>query len=242
MIPTAGDLSVVYITANRLPAHFAETVRAQLLTAIGGRYPVIAVSQGPLDFGETRIDVGTSGPSILGIYRAVLTGAEAATTPYLAIAEDDTLYSPSHFDCHRPPLDTFAYNHHKWSLYTWYRPPIFSMKTNRSVLCQCIAPREQLIVALNERFDRHAREPYDDRRIALNFAEPGRYEKWLKVTPQKLETFRSPEPNIVICHEYALGWKQLGKKKDHGPIRQECVEPWGHAKDVLQRVTGEVAA
>lgn len=235
------SLTVLYYSAQTAPPPFLEAVRNQLLKAVDGRYPVISVTQGPLAFGDRNIDVGRPGPSVLGIYRAILTGAEAADTPFVAMAEDDTLYDPSHFDCHRPPLDTFAYNHNKWALYTWWTPPIFSQKTNRSVMCQCIAPREQLIAALRERFDRHARDPYDDRRIALNFAEPGRYEKWLKVTEQKLETFRSPQPNIVISHEYALGWSQMGRKKDHGPIRQESVEPWGRAEDVLRMVMGDGA-
>ena len=41
--------------------------------------------------------------------RAILIGAQAASTPFVACCEDDTLYAPSHFT-YRPALDTFAYD------------------------------------------------------------------------------------------------------------------------------------
>ena len=227
------DLTCLYYTANRLPPAFAEAVRAELVRAVDGRYPILTVSQGPLAFGDHQIDIGPVGPSILTLYRQVLLGAEAATTPYVALCEDDTLYSRSHFDCHRPALDTFAYDHHKWALYTW-GPAIFSAKTNRSVLNQCIAPREQLIAALTERF----RKTYPPDRVEKHFAEPGRYEKWLQVTEQKLETFWAPDPSIVISHEYALGFRHLGTRKALGETQCTELPGWGHAADLRARVCG----
>lgn len=228
-----SDLTIVYYTANQLPDHFAGLVRRILLEAVGGRFPIVTVSQGPLVFGDTQIDIGTPGPSVLTLYRQVLEGARAATTPYVALCEDDTLYSASHFTAFRPPLDTFAYDHAKWGLYTW-GPAVFSTKTNRSVLNQCIAPRLQLIAALEERFAK----TFTPDRIAKHFAEPGRYERWLGVTIQKLVTFTAPDPSIVISHEWALGYQHLGQRKRLGELRCDALPGWGTAAEVRQRVLG----
>ena len=225
-----SDLTILYYTANLLPPGFASAVRAQLMLAVGDRYPIFCISQGALDFGSAQINVGPLGPSVLNLYHQVLLGAQVARTPYVALCEDDTLYTPGHFDCYRPNLDTFAYNHHKWALYTWGEP-IFSAKTNRSVLNQCIAPREQLVRALEERFEHE----YTPERVQKHFAEPGRYERWLGVTIQKMEAFESPEPNIVISHEHALGFQQLGTRKALGDRQCERLDPWGTATEVRER-------
>ena len=225
-----SDLTVLYYTANLLPPGFASAVRAQLMLAVGDRYPIFCISQGPLDFGSAQINVGTIGPSVLNLYRQVLLGAKVARTPYVALCEDDTLYTPGHFDSYRPDLDTFAYNHNKWALYTW-GPAVFSAKTNRSVLNQCIAPREQLVRALEERFEHE----YTPERVQKHFAEPGRYERWLGVTIQKMVAFESPEPNIVISHEHALGFQQLGTRKALGDRQCERLDPWGTATEVRER-------
>jgi hypothetical protein len=55
---------------------------------------------------------------------------QAATTEYIATAEDDTLYHKSHF-AFRPKC--FGYNMNKWSLFTWSDPPIFSNKWDKAI-------------------------------------------------------------------------------------------------------------
>ena len=225
-----SDLTVLYYTANLLPVGFASAVRAQLMLSVDQRFPIFCISQGPLDFGSAQINVGVLGPSVLTLYRQVLLGARVARTPYVALCEDDTLYTRGHFDCFRPDLDTFSYNHNKWALYTWGQP-IFSAKTRRSVLNQCIAPRERLVAALEERFE----HDYTPERVQKHFAEPGRYEKWLGVTIQAMTEFYSPEPNIVISHEHALGYQQLGTRKALGDRQCDRLDPWGTASEVRER-------
>lgn len=232
-----SDLSILYYTANLLPPDFAEAVREQLRIAVARRFPIITIAQGESDFGDTIIDVGPIGASVLNLYRQVLIGAKAATTPFVALCEDDALYTPGHFTCYRPPLDTFGYNHHKWALYQWGKP-VFSRKKNRSVLNQCLAPRDLLVEALEERFAKVAAGAYDEERIKANFAEPGRYEKWLRVTIRKLAEFWSPEPNIIISHRWALGYQVLGRRKALGKEQTDRIEPWGTAEDVRHRFCG----
>src|SRR3990167_3601524 len=94
MQPSA-DLTVVYYTSNRIREPFGQRVRDQLLLAVSGA-PIVSVSQKPLDFGD-NICVGDIGHTYFNIYRQMLTGAKAARTKYVALAEDDTLYSPEHF-------------------------------------------------------------------------------------------------------------------------------------------------
>src|SRR3972149_7707670 len=149
------DLTVVYYTSNWLDTHnpyFLENTKKQLLKAIGD-LPLISVSQKPIAFG-TNICVGEIGRSHLNLYRQILIGTKAAKTKYVAMAEDDILYSHEHFHYHVPEKDVFAYNMAKWSLFTWTRPPFFSFRTKRKVVNSLIAKRDMLVEALEERFNK----------------------------------------------------------------------------------------
>src|SRR3989338_3705710 len=143
------DLTIIYYTSNYLDDHnpyFLANTKKQLLEAVGN-LPVISVSQKPIDLG-TNICLGDIGRSHLNLYRQILIGAKAAKTKYVAMAEDDVLYSPEHFHYHVPEKDVFAYNMAKWSLFTWTRPPLFSFRTKRKVVNSLIAKREMLVEAL----------------------------------------------------------------------------------------------
>ena len=132
-----SNLTVIFITANRLPEHFAAYHRKILLDAVAG-HELITVSRIPMNLGKNILDAGEK--SHLNMYLQMLKAAKVATTPYIATAEDDVLYPAEHFNFFRPPLDTFTYNMHRWSLYTWV-PNLFSMKRRKSN-CTLIAPRE----------------------------------------------------------------------------------------------------
>src|SRR3989304_7380503 len=150
---TKNDLTVVYYTSNWLDTHnpyFLENTKKQLLVAIGD-LPLISVSQKPIAFGK-NICVGETGRSHLNLYRQILIGCKEAKTKYVAMAEDDVLYSHEHFHYRTPEKDVFAYNMAKWSLFTWSRPPVFSLRIKRKVVNSLIAKRDMLIEALEERF------------------------------------------------------------------------------------------
>jgi hypothetical protein len=80
----------------------------------------------------------------------MLRAAKLATTKYVAVAEDDTLYHETHFTFHRPADDVFAYDQNRMALFTW-DTPMFHWRNRRSN-CSLIAPRLLLIEALEERF------------------------------------------------------------------------------------------
>jgi hypothetical protein len=218
------DLSVVFYTANVTPEGFMRQVQFQLLKAASNT-PIISVSHKPLNFGKNIVvDLPRHH---LSIYRQALIGAKAATTKYIALCEDDVLYSPEHFK-HRPQPGKFAYNLAYWNIYTWTKPALFSWKGRRN-LGQLICERELFIQAMEERF---AQWP-DDSKIDLGlWAEPSKYERQLGVTIQEAEEFWTSPPNIVFSHETALAFNNLGTRKKLGELRATELPDWGNAETI----------
>src|SRR3990167_5034053 len=96
------DTTVIYYTCNYLDEanpHFLRNTRKQLLEAMVDM-PMVIVSQKPTLFGWDSINVclGDIGRSHLNVYRQILEGCKAAKTKYVALAEDDILYSEQHFN------------------------------------------------------------------------------------------------------------------------------------------------
>ena len=231
---TKNDLTVVYYTANYLDTHnpyFLENTKKQLLKAIGN-LPLISVSQKPIAFGQ-NICVGEIGRSHLNLYRQILAGAKAAKTKYVAMAEDDILYSYEHFHTYLPEKDRFAYDMAKWSIFTWTKPPLFSFRTNRRVVNSLISKRDMLVAAMEERFNKF--KGVKDEDIPINYwGDPGRYEDHLGVTVRESEEFYSTVPNIVFSHPEAFGYLSRGTRKRLGDIRAIEIPYWGRAEDILK--------
>ncbi|KKS11058.1 MAG: hypothetical protein UU66_C0030G0008 [Parcubacteria group bacterium GW2011_GWB1_41_5] len=223
-----NDLTIIYYSANTISPQFYEHTKNALLKAAGD-ISIISVSHKPMDLGK-NICVGDIGASNINIYKQLLIGAKEATTEYIATAEDDTLYSASHFT-HRPTTTgVFAYNMNKWSLFTWSEPPIFSNRGRRT-LNAMIAPRKLLIEALEERFAKYPK----DEMIQLRFwGELGRYEKYLGVTVRETEQFQSEIPIIMFNHPESLNYKQQGERKRLGIDRAFELPYWGKASDVVK--------
>ena len=221
-----SDLTIIYYTANTIPGQFAYAIRSNLIQA-SMLVPKVWISKKPLPvttFGSQYIVVNTP-RSHLNIYRDALTGAKVAKTKYIALAEDDVLYSPEHFK-YRPAPGKFAYNLGCWGLYTWSDPPMFSWKGRRN-LCNLICERELFIEAIEERFAKHG----DSVDLSI-WAEPGKYESQLGVTVRETETFWTNPPNVMFSHETALAYQNLGTRKKVGELRAYSVPYWGEAKEV----------
>lgn len=227
-----NDLTIIYYTANEIPRDFALAMQFNLLKAIEGK-PIVCVS-----IGEKGIE-GLYGSDIkfvflniershLNIYRQALIGAKEAKTKYIALVEDDVLYSKEHFK-YRPKPGVFAYNMSVWSIYTWVKPALFSYKDRRN-LSQLICERELFIEAMEERF---AKYTDDDKTPIYNWAEPGKYEKNLGVTERVSEKFYTNIPNVAFSHENALSYLNLGKRKKLGNLRVTALPHWGTAEEVL---------
>jgi len=182
-----------------------------------------------MDFGQNIIvDLPRSHASI---YRQLLIGAKQATTPYVAVAEDDVLYSPEHFKF-RPKPKHWGYNMNSWNLYTWGEP-LFNYKApeGRKGLYGLICEREMLIEHLEERFKLWP----DDKDIRIEiFGEPGKYDNQLGTYPYPSQPFYVNPPNIVFSHQSALGFQGLGTRKALGQIRANRIPYWGDAREIAK--------
>lgn len=227
---TMQDLTVIYLTANEIKDNFAKNMRMQLLASIGD-LPLISVSKKPMQFGNLNI-WHDSPRSHVNIYREALVAVKQVKTDYIAIAEDDVLYSPEHFKKRPTREDVFAYNIACWSIYTWSKPPIFSY-TGRRNFGQLICKRDLFIQAMEERFNKYKEVPDELINNAV-WAEPGKYESQLGVTPQQTEVFYTDPANIMFTHPEGLSHNTLGFKKRLAPIRAYEIPYWGRAEEVVR--------
>lgn len=208
-----NDLTLLFIHAGKLPEKWVAFHREQLDKL---PYPIIDLYD-PEKINYQRI------------YEQLLIGCKQATTPYIGVVEDDVLYPPEHFSKFRPEMDTFAYNQHRFALFTW-GPPIFNWR-NRKSNCSLIAPRELAIEALEERF---AKWPIIPPKWC---GELGRdkIDRWLKVTPRKSIEWHSTVAVIQINHDNGTEERQKQHWKDLGPMRALEIPVWGRAEDVIKQ-------
>jgi hypothetical protein len=211
-----NDLTVLFLTVNKVPEGWAKYHRQVLEEAIGDTQ-IITISKKPLDWGINLIQEAE--PSVNNIYRQILRGCNASKTSYIAIAEDDTLYHKSHFEF-RPPLDSYAFNSHRWGLFTWGKPTYY-WKDRISNACM-IAPRQLVIDSLNERFAK-----YPDTQVG----ELGK-EKGMNIDRRKSITFYSEVGVIFLSHKNSLDPTEQHKSKKMGEVQAYDIPYWGKAEDI----------
>lgn len=207
-----NDLTLLYVYAGKLSDQWVKFHKEQLDKL---PYPIIDL------FDEQKI-------SYQRIYEQMLIGAKQATTPFVAMIEDDVLYPPEHFHF-RPKMNEFAYNNHRWALFTW-GVPTYNWR-NRVSNCSLIAPRELLIEALEERFAK-----FPDGIPQKWCGELGRpnIEKWLKVTLRKKVEWYSKIGIIQINHDNGTEERQKEHWKDLGPVKAYDIPYWGKAEDLIK--------
>lgn len=226
-----SDITLMLITSNNVPEEWAK-YHWDILVKAAKDNPIMTISRKPM-LGINLLQTDLPSPS--NFYRQILRGAKAATTPYVALCEDDTLYDESHFSEFRPPLDNFAYNINRWSLYTWTEPSTYSF---RKSWCGCagIYPRELVIEAMEERFRK-----YPDEIPIKFFGELGRYEKPLRVTIRKTVEFYSSLPIIQFNHHYFTLHPNTPENVVHierkrlGWIRAFDIPYWGKAEELVKK-------
>ncbi len=223
-----GGLSIMYYTCNRIKDSFAERVREHLLESAAG-LPIICVTQKPLAFGDINICVGEIGATTWNCYAAILAGARAASTRFVACAEDDSLYHASHFVM-RPTPGRFAYNKNKF----WLEPKTFRWR-DRTGMFSCLVETELLVADLEDRFSKVEPLSSESEYRAAGWGEPGRYPKHLGGSRAKLEYVRSSVPIITVNHRDSLGGLRKWNATD---VLQETLEPWGSARELWKRFYG----
>jgi hypothetical protein len=226
------DLTVIYLTNSRLPEKWTEYHFGILRDAVGD-YPVISMTRKPLDFG---LNVLQDAPeSKANIFKQMLRAAKLATTPYIAIAEDDTLYMKEHFGFYRPLMDRVAYNQHRWCLYTWGEP-VYSLKNFMLINSTMIAPRELLIENLEKRFKNYSDE-------SLLGMEIGVFERHLKLPMTRPMEVKSEYPIVQFDHDYFT--KSDPEKetierrhlKHLGTIKAYRIPYWGDSEELVKKFT-----
>lgn len=232
-----NDLTCLFLTVNKVP--WMEYHNKVMLEAIGD-YPLITISREPMDLPGVQLRQ-TEEQSHDNLFKQMLRGAREATTDYIAMVEDDMLYSRDHF-LFRPPLDTFGYNWNRWSLFT-FGEPTYSFKRR---FCQgaSILPRLEMIDAIQERVDKWGVIPHH-----LN-GEIGYpiVDKNLGVKERKSVVFYSKIPLVQIHHTYGtpgigrrnpsandtLDLNKRMTRKRMGMIRAYDIDQWGRSEELIK--------
>lgn len=222
----SSDITIVMLTANRVPKGWAQWHKEKLLEAANGA-PIITISREPLDWGINILQTEPYG--ISNIYFQLLRGAKVAETDFIGVAEDDILYPRVHFE-YRPALDTFAYNMNRFNVFTWGKPTYFWK--NRMGNSTLIASRQLTIEALEERFNKYPHgTPHG---LTGELGRPNVDEK-LGLTARKSEWFATQASIVKIDHE--LGMDRLARthRKGKGILQAYDIPYWGKAEDIVKK-------
>ena len=221
------DLTVIFLTAGLHPQKWKDYQKKVLLEAIQDKPLIVVTRNEEVDIlrlsTEYILDDGVK--SHANMYWQLLKACKLAKTKYIATAEDDVLYSREHFDTYRPSDNAVSYDMSRWSLFTWN--PIYNLK-QRVSNCTLIAPREYLIEALEERFNKFPVDIFPPELVS----EVGRYEKNIGVTERNLEKFYSDVPCIQLNHPNGTDSTQTRKKM--GQIKALDIPYWGKAEDIIK--------
>lgn len=241
-------ITILYYSDNTLDSHIEKKCVDQLLVASEGK-PIVSVTQKPMDLG-TNICVGEIGSSWLNLYKQLKIATENATTKYVAMAENDCLYTAEHYNWVPPRDDVFYYNENCWFV-QWggNHPELNGMYSTfwgeRKALSQLICNRELLLADLTyklELLDEHqwvkksllfAGEPGVTRiKEAQKWAKSGKGVSLMKFVDDYLQTqtsdvFRTELPNLDIRHSGNFTGPKRGKNRTYD------LKPWGDFKKFM---------
>ena len=223
----SNDITIIMLTANRVPEKWAQFHKERLLEAANGA-PIIIISREKVDWGINLIDAEDY--QISNIYFQLLRGAKEAKTEFIAVAEDDTLYPKEHFEF-RPPEDCVAYNKNRFNVFRWSKVPTYFWK-DRVSNATLVAPRKLVIEALEERF-----EKYPNGTPERYTGELGRanIEDNLGLTKRKMIWFETEFSIIRVDHEKGIDRLSQTHRKGMGPLKAYDIPLWGKAEDIIKQ-------
>lgn len=226
----AADLTVIYLTLNKLPARWTEFHMGHLLPAIEGM-PLVVVSKEPMNLGrpDTEYLIQTGPFWDWNVYVQLNRGAKIAQTEFIAVAEDDTLYPRRHFTDFRPPKDAVAYDMSRWSVFSWVEKPFFSALRRHGNFTM-IGPRQLVIDSLDERERKHPNGSRFGGEIGRRTVERN-----LRVTRNKIVEWYCIEPMVNLCHPQGLSKTYLdvpGYERKTGELKAWDIPIWGKASDI----------
>ena len=222
------DITLIFLTVNRVPKKWAEYQKKVLLEAADGA-SIITIAREKLDWGDINL-IQEGNIYADQIYRQMLRGAKLAKTPYVAIAEDDMLYCKEHFHKFRPGLDEFAYNMSSWALFTW-GIPTFGWK-HRIVNSGFIGPTELTVKALEERYEKYPDGTPEDRTGELGRAN---IERKLRLPHYKVVEFYSIDPIVKFNHDFSIDPLEKSHRKRIPRLRAYEIPIWGKANELVEK-------
>jgi hypothetical protein len=220
-----SDITILYITANMMPKNWYEFQIHHLKKSIRDSM-IVSISRKELDLGYNLID--TNERCYWNIYRQMLRGAKVTNTPYIAMAEDDVLYTEEHFFEFRPKLNEVAYDRARWSLFAWEKDPIYCMR-QRISNCSLIAPREYLIEALEER-----EQKYPNGNDYVGEVGRNKVENKLGVSIRNCVEFYCNNPIVQLNHPAGIDETQQRCWKKHGQMKAFDIPYWGKAEEIVR--------
>lgn len=231
-----SDITAIFLTQNEVPERWATYHRMVLLESLEGA-PLIIMGRKQPDFrtewrnAQSLIQyIPQDRPKCLSnIYWQLLRAAKIATTDYIAVVEDDSLYPKEHFR-QRPAKDKIGYNMNHWSLFTW-GTPTYSWRNRRGNYTM-LSSRELVIAALEERFQKYPDGTPD--RITGEIGRP-MVERNMGITLRDVEEFETTVGIVNFNHSNASDDLQLRQRKSLGEIRAYDVPHWGRAEDLVKK-------
>lgn len=113
------EATIIYYSSNREKPEFENKVVETLLASNGGRREIVSVTQKPMDLGK-NICVGMQDQCYANEFRQIQIALNAVTTPYIIIAESDTLYPPDYFNFDPPEMGRCYRYPNVWVHYTQF--------------------------------------------------------------------------------------------------------------------------
>ena len=237
-------ITVLYYSSNTV----AEDIQRVVLKNIRGmNNPIVSVTQKPVDLGK-NICIGEVGSSWLNLYKQLKIAAETAETEYVAMAEDDCLYTQEHYDWIPPRNDTFYYNENVWFV-QWggNHPELNGMYSNywtdRKALSQLVCSRDILLKDIDLKLKflegdipiETIGEPGISKLMkARALARQGGHSLGMTLEEYaslldaaKADTFRTKQPNLDIKHNKNMTGPKRGKNRTY------TLEPWGDFKTIM---------
>lgn len=229
-----SDLTVIYLTCNKMPQEWQEFHLGHLLEAVKGR-PMIVISADSMDIGRPQTAyLNQEGPFCAwNVYAQLLRGAYLAETKYIAVAEDDTLYSRRHFSDFRPKDDEVAYDMSRWSVFSWKRDKAIFSAIRKHGNFAMIGPRRLVIDALEEREQKYP----EGNNYAGEIGRPD-VEKNLRVKRNKLVEWYCIEPMVNLAHPQGLSPTYIdtpGLGRKPGELKAYDIPIWGKAADIAAK-------
>lgn len=225
------DLTLLYYTSNKIDNTVATNVREHLLKINNNKYPIISVSQKPIDFGE-NICVGEIGVSSYNLYKQILIGAQNVKTKYIACCEDDALYTMEHFSFRPPDEKTFLYN-----INMWFAEDIQFWHKNETGMLTCICPTSYLIETLEARFKKFPSQIQGkDKEVYRYFQEPGKFDRNFGIPNANFAYFETKIPIPVFNYRGSLHGKAGAKNVPR--VFANPLDGWGDSITLWNKFWG----